>query len=245
MQKVTSSRAMPGTSSAQDRFRQSTGLFSRADPSVERSVPPEVRNVELRRWVVLPHRLPGAGAVAGEPRSALRCRCSGHGAGVPLRCGVRPGQRSTAGNRGDGRSSRSGAPLRRFLHAELKSHFAPVAQRIRELLPVGSRAAWGNVGDKLIQAAAWIMNRCHGPKTSLDPHRACTTGSAWYASSSCWWVVRTRSSSPPGRAERGFRGRAVAERGSCCLQYRAPCGRYCANCPAQRRQEARIAAAVR
>ena len=34
-------------SSNQARFRQNTGLSSRADPSVERSVPPEVRNIEL------------------------------------------------------------------------------------------------------------------------------------------------------------------------------------------------------
>ena len=34
-------------STNQDRYRQVTGLFSRADPSVERSVPPEVGNIEL------------------------------------------------------------------------------------------------------------------------------------------------------------------------------------------------------
>ena len=38
---------MSGMSSNQDHVRQNTGLFSRAGPAVERSVPPEVRDIEL------------------------------------------------------------------------------------------------------------------------------------------------------------------------------------------------------
>ena len=136
------------------------------------------------------------------------------------------------------------APLRRFLHAELENHFAPVVQRIRELLPVGSRAAWGNVGDKLIQAAAWIANRCRDNANGSAPR-------LYHGLD----VVREvellvgRPDSPFFNRRAGLSlgsgGRAVAERGSCCLQYRAPSGRYCANCPVQRRQEARIAPAAR
>ena len=128
------------------------------------------------------------------------------------------------------------AILREHLHAGLALHFAPVVGRIRELLPVGPRVAWGNVGDQLIQAAAWIVNRCRADGSEPRP-------SARLDAVQEVELLMRRTDSPffsrRGALRIGPQGRAHVERGSCCLQYHAPCGRYCANCPVLRRQKER------
>ena len=131
------------------------------------------------------------------------------------------------------------AQLRRFLHAGLENHFGPVVQRIRELLPVGSRAAWGNVGDKLIQAAAWIANRCHSRENATESAPRLHPGLD-VAREVELLVGRPDSPFFNRRAglSVGLGGRAEVERGSCCLQYRAPYGNTAriARCNAGSRQ---------
>ena len=128
--------------------------------------------------------------------------------------------------------------LRVHLHAALERHFAPVVQSIRSLLPVGERAAWGNVGDRVVQAAAWIVNQ----------HRGNGSADADYPLADAVREVEMLVGRPdsPFFSRRaaltiGAQGRAQAARGSCCLRFREPCGRYCANCPVQLRRQSRDA----
>lgn len=130
------------------------------------------------------------------------------------------------------------AQLRGHLHASLERHFAPVVDSIRSLLPVGARAAWGNVGDHVVQAAALIVNRCRG-------NGAAAAGCPLVNAVREVEMLVGRPDSPlfSRRAALtiGARGRAQAQRGSCCLRYREPGGRYCANCPVQLRRPSRAA----
>lgn len=131
------------------------------------------------------------------------------------------------------------AQLRGHLHAGLERHFAPVVNSIRNFLPVGERAAWGNVGDCLVRAAALVVNRCRDNGSAAA---GCPPVDAVREVE----MLVGRPDSPlfSRRAALtiGARGRAQAERGSCCLRFREPCGRYCSNCPVQLRRQSRPAA---
>lgn len=134
------------------------------------------------------------------------------------------------------------ARLRGHLHAALEQHFAPVVQSIRELLPVGPRVAWGNVGDRLIQAAAWIVNQCRGNGgNDSAPAHVLRLDAVREVE-----LLVGRPDSPLFNRRAALtidpRGRARAERGSCCLRFREPCGRHCANCPVELRRRTRTAA---